>query len=88
MNVATFDSCYDTLLRLNETKDDCKVFARDFPFTEFNWHIQYENLYCDYDAKQVDFTTDLHRNYFDKMWTGWMLDDDSGLHSILGVDTD
>ena len=85
-DVATFDSYYKTVEKLNTIHSEHKVFARDFSSAEYNWVVQYESIYNDYDSRKINFTTDIFRNFFDKIWTGWSLTKGE-LHPILEKNT-
>jgi len=89
-DVAYFDDYLQAVKDLNQTKGDYTTHITSFENAETQWRLQYEMTYCDYKKGLVAFGTDLFRNFYNTMFTGWHTYGDTSLassyHPILQYD--
>ncbi len=49
----------------------------------YNLHNQYDIIYNDYINKKMHFDTPFYKDFFDKMWSGWMMYSPAPRHPML-----
>jgi hypothetical protein len=81
-DVAGFDQYFQTVDRLNrEAQGGHVTLANWLGSVDYSWFRQYERTYNDYQNGVISFETDLFRNYFERMWSGWNRNEE--MHPVL-----